>query len=113
MSKIDIDMNQFPTCQALLKEYGIDNEVDQIIWHKLSEEDAAVALVEMNMMCRAGLSNNINLRRRSKVSANYYHSAVSNSVHIIAAAAAKSEMGISDKRLSELFSHKDKIFGTR
>lgn len=112
MSNTNIDITQYPMIEEMVKECGMENDLHQIEWHRLSNTDAAVALVEMSMMCQASLSNNLNLRKRSKIAANYYHTAVGNSVHLMASAQAKADLGITEYRLSQLFSHKEKIFGT-
>ncbi|MEK5183348.1 hypothetical protein [Paenibacillus sp. FSL P4-0288] len=113
MSTPKNDTTHFPVIQEMLKESGLENVVENIIWVQMSKEEAAVALVEMDMMIRAALSNNLNLRKRSKIGANYYQSAVGNRVHIMASAQAKSDLGITERRMSQLFAHKDKVFSSQ
>jgi hypothetical protein len=107
-----IDFSQYPVVDELIHECDMENEREHILWLQGTQSDAAVLLAEMHLLCKAALSDSIPLRNRSKVSANYYYGTANHKVHVFAAHQALSDLGMSEKDLSRLFSHKD-VFGRR
>jgi len=100
------DFSKYPVIDELIKECEMENEREHILWLRMSQSEAAVALAEMHLLCKAALSNSIPLRHRSRIGANYYHSTTNNKIHVFASEQALSDLGIIEKDLSKLFSHK-------
>jgi hypothetical protein len=105
-----IDFSQYPIVNELIHECELDQDRDHILWLRETQSDAAILLAEMHLMCKAGLTNNIPLRNRSKVAANYYYSNANSKVHAFASNQALSDLKMTEKDLAKLFSHKD-VFG--
>lgn len=101
-----IDFSQYPIVNELIQECDMDQDKEHILWLRETQSDAAVLLAEMHLMCKAAVSNNIPLRKRSKLAANYYYSNANSKVHVFAAHQALTDLGMTEKALSKLFSHK-------
>jgi hypothetical protein len=102
-----IDFSQYPVVEQLIKECDMDNERGHIVWLTMTQSDAAVLLAEMHLLCKAAMSSNIPLRKRSKTGANYYHSTTNNKIHVFASEQALSDFGMEEKDLAKLFPHKN------
>jgi len=104
---MSIDFSQYPIVEELIHECDMENEREHILWLQGTQAEAAVLLAEMHLMCKAALSNSIPLRNRSKVAANYYYSSANTKVHVFAAHQALRDLGMDEKDLGQLFSHKN------
>lgn len=101
-----VDFSHYPIVNELIKTCDMDLDREHILWLNETQTEAAVLLAEMHLMCKAALSDSIPLRLRSKVSSNYYHTTVNSKVHVFAANQALSDLGMTEKDLSKLYSHK-------
>lgn len=101
-SEKQIDTSIFPSVQARINELGIEDRSSQIIWTRFSKPTAAQLLAELSLMCNASLSNNFELRNKTKKSFLFYKSQVSKSVHPFAIKQAQEDLSITKERLEEL-----------
>ncbi|WP_246938530.1 hypothetical protein [Bacillus pinisoli] len=102
-----IDFSKYPVAEELLKQSDMMDKVDRVRWTgTISRQDAALTLAEMLIQAKAGLSSNIKLRKRSEITANHYHSVVSDELSVIAEMEAMADMGLSSDDETRLFRHK-------
>jgi hypothetical protein len=102
-----IDFAKFPRVKELMDNTStLQGKEDQIVWLQFNRSTAAEMIAEMHLMCKAGLSDSIDLRKRSKNAANYYYDAVGSNLHIFAKEQAWSELGLNNITADQLFIHK-------
>ncbi|MBP1931893.1 hypothetical protein [Ammoniphilus resinae] len=104
-----IDLSKFQISKGLVEDSGLKGKEDRIIWLRYSKEEVAEFLAEMHLMAKAGLSDSISLRNRSKIAANCYYE-IAKSLHVFAKIQAWTELGLSNDETEILFRHKS-IFG--
>lgn len=108
---LGVDFSKYPRIQELLSETEMEDKKQYIKWIGMSREEAAVLIAEIHQMCKAGLSNNIPLRKRSKNASNFYYGAVGNGLHIFAREQARVELGFTTQSVNDLFSHRSILGG--
>lgn len=106
-----IDFSKYPKVLELINETDMNNEKERIKWIGLSRSGAAVLIAEMHQMCKAGFSNNIPLRKRSKNASNFYDGSVGSGLHVFAKEQARVELGLSKDDVRDLYSHKSIVGG--
>ncbi|WP_156289504.1 hypothetical protein [Oceanobacillus salinisoli] len=109
MSKIDF--SKYPKILELILDTSIEDIKDDIQWIRTSNSETAVLIAEMHQMCKAGLSSNIPLRKRSKNSSNFYHGAVGDSLHVFAKEQGRVDLGLTKDEVKNLFKHKSFLGG--
>ncbi|MFC5449057.1 hypothetical protein ACFPOG_12350 [Paenibacillus aestuarii] len=108
-----IDFSKYPKAQELMKECNIEDKAENIVWLRYGKSDAAILIAEMHQMCKAGLSDSIPLRNRSKNAANFYYRGVGSYLHVFAKEQARSELGLSNRDVSQIFKHQGIVGGVR
>ncbi|MFX3643314.1 MAG: hypothetical protein ACE3L7_32480 [Candidatus Pristimantibacillus sp.] len=107
-----IDTSKFPSVQARINELGIEDRLQQIIWTRFSKPSAAQLLAELSLMCNASISNNFELRNKTKKSFQFFKSHVGKSVHPFAITQAQNDLNITKDRLEKLVNLQMSSFST-
>jgi hypothetical protein len=105
-----IDFSKYPAASNVIKENNLENEAKEYSMVLTSMDEAAVNIAEMILLCRAAMSNSIPLRKRSKVSSNYYLRQVRNTAHVLAQVEALRDYGLTFEDLDRLVPHQNSIF---
>lgn len=101
-----INFSQYAEIEKLLRQSNLEHKKEHIRWTTMSREEAATILAEMHLMCQAGLTNNLELRKRSKNAANFYYGYVNNKTHGFVTEQAIKDMKMDREGVSKLFAHR-------
>lgn len=104
MGKIDI--SKFPKAQEMIIDAELEDQADYIKWLPMfDKEQAALALAKMYVTAKAGVSDSLPGRAKSKQSTDKLFFEVSEKIHVYARAEARSRLGFDNDDVTRLFCH--------
>lgn len=106
-----INLRRYPKILDMIQDVSLVNKMEHIKWIGMSKSEAAVLIAEMHQMAKAGVSDHLPLRQRSKRAANFYHGAVGRGLHVFAQEQGKLELGLNQDEVKQLFSHRSFLGG--